>query len=98
MALEDAPGEGLTADATLQVLTERFGVIVAMSNAADYRGQASTEALDDIKAELLAALLGFEADADHVAMEYAGGRHLAMNRARLWHQFDFVTQVVISTL
>jgi hypothetical protein len=96
--LSEEVGENVTAGSVItQMIDDRFGIIVCVSNTADPRGQAGGEALDDLRTELLDALLGWEPDASHVGMEYRGGRHLAMNRARLWHQFDFAAQYVLQS-
>lgn len=85
-------------DRTLQTVDEMFAVIVCVSNTTDGRGQTGDDALDDIKPDLLGALLGWSPDADHNPMDYRGSHHLAMDRARLWHQYDFATETTVSNL
>jgi hypothetical protein len=96
--LADTPGASLTAGEIVQPLDERVGVLVAVSNAGDRRGQDGAEDLDDIRAALWEALLGWAPSDEHGAIQYRGARHLGMNRARLWHQFDFSALAVVSTL
>lgn len=94
----DTPGESLTANVVVQVMEERFSVIVVVSNTSDPRGFTGSEALDDLKDELMTALLGWAPDTDHDPMEYRGGQHQFMDRARLIHSFDFATTTVIDNL
>jgi hypothetical protein len=98
MPLSDEVSENATAGSIVtQVVEERFGIIVIVANTTDPRGQAGGESLDDLRAELWDALLGWEPDGSHTPLEYRGGRHLAMNRARLIHQFDFATNFVLQS-
>jgi hypothetical protein len=71
-----------------QMLTEGFSVIVVISNQADERGQQAANQLHDLRAELWAALLGFEID-DYDQITYSGGNLLHVDRSRLDYQFDF---------
>ena len=98
MRMLDNAGPDQAADRTLQVLEEHFAVLVVVSNQVDPRGYAGSEQLDDVRGELLQALLGWRPDADHSPLAYVGGQHLAQDRARLWHQFSFSTESVISNL
>lgn len=93
---EAPPGDAI--GGVVQVVGEVFAVVVAVDNTADQRGQAAAEALDDVLADLLPALLGWQPDDDHNAFEYVRDDHLAMNRARLWHQFQFSTQSAFSSV
>lgn len=85
-----------TAGHMTQFVIEQFAVLVVVSTIADDRGQAAADQLDDLKVELQAALLGWEPGDLYSGMEYQGGVHLDVGRARLWHQFDFATRVVLS--
>lgn len=91
----DIPNESTTANVVVQQIMERFSVIVVVDNSADARGFTGGEAIDDLKDELFDGLLGWEPDADHTGMEYVGGQHLFMNRARLIHEFVFSTSTVV---
>lgn len=81
----------------VQVVAETFAVVVAVDASADTRGQSAAESLDDVLAQLMPALLGWEPDGDHVAFEYVRDDHLQINRARLWHQFQFATQSAVAS-
>lgn len=74
-----------------QELSTRFAVVVAVANTSDERGQAAAEAIYDIRAELLAALVGWTPDATRYAPVLYRGMpdDPDVNRARAWAQFDF---------
>lgn len=82
----------------VQEVVEEFAVVVAVSNSADTRGQAAAESLDDVMADLRAALLGWIPDDDHNAFEFVRDDHVGLDRARLWHQFVFRTSGAIASL
>lgn len=74
-----------------QELSTRFAVVVAVSNTSDERGQAAAEAIYDIRAELLTALVGWTPDVTRYAPVLYRGMpdDPDVNRARAWAQFDF---------
>lgn len=80
-----------TAGEVEQVVELGFAVIVAVSNTTDRRGAAATDSIFTIRASLLAALLGWipVAGVCLAATEYRGSEFLQLDRARLWHQFNF---------
>lgn len=74
-----------------QKVHQGFAVVVVLDNRRDLRGQkAAFDAVDAMRAELFAALLGWEPDADTHPISYDGGQVVEMNRAALYYQFDFV--------
>jgi hypothetical protein len=85
-----------TAGAVTQVIEEGFGVIVAVSNATDERGQASSEAMEDLKVALQTALIGWDPVAEHSACEYRGYTLLGIHRGRLWHMYLFATTYTLT--
>lgn len=93
--LDDNPGERMSLNDVRQPLLESFAVIVALSNTPDERGQAAvSSAHDTVRAQIWAALLGWQPDNLHDqsryrGIEYQGGNLLDLDRARLWYQFDF---------
>lgn len=86
-----AASEAATIGAVVQMVEQNFGVILALDNGADARGQAAAEALDDVIEELLSALLGWQPDTDHNAFVFVRDEHLELNRGRLWHVAIFNT-------
>ena len=84
-----------TAGLVTQALEEQFGVIVAVDNTTDRRGQAAADQLDTIRAELWAALLGWEPLPQYSGCEYRGAVALDMARNRVWYRFDFSSLTII---
>lgn len=72
-----------------QPVQDSFAVIVALPNTVDERGQASAASVHSLRLELFKALLGWQPEADYDGIVYEGGQLLAMDRARLWYQFEF---------
>lgn len=87
--LDDNPGESLAMNSVRQTLTDSFAVIVAVSNVADERGQGAADQIHSLRAELWAALLGWRPADRYDGIAYEGGSLLAIDRARLWYQFEF---------
>lgn len=79
-----------------QVVRDAFAIVVALSSVADERGQGSITSVKAIRAELWAALLGWEPDANHGRLEYEGGQLLDLDRARLYYQFEFSAETEIT--
>lgn len=74
-----------------QELTTRFAVVVAVSNTSDERGQAAAEVIYDLRASLIAALVGWTPDATRYGPVLYRGMpdDPDVTRARAWAQFDF---------
>jgi hypothetical protein len=75
-----------------QILTERFGVVVALKNdvsQADKTGLLAHDRLHDIRQELFNCLLGWYITGAESLVYYGAGRLLDINRAWLWYQFEF---------
>lgn len=90
---EDTTGEQKSQTDYWQSLTEGFAVIIALDNRRDLRGQAAAfDAVDDIRAGIWKALLGWQPDADADPISYAGGQLLDMERGVLLYQYDFTRQ------
>ncbi|CNF13733.1 hypothetical protein ACLIXB_004324 [Yersinia enterocolitica] len=88
--LADNVGEQKSQTDYWQDLTDGFAVIVVLDNTPDQRGQkAAFDAVDDIRAELFKALLGWEPESCYDPIQYDGGNLLDMNRAHLYYQYDF---------
>lgn len=93
-------GESASVGAVVQVLAEEFGIAVAVDNT-DKRGQDSEEVLDDIRRDLLQALLGWlppGTEGHYNAFDYVGDTPIELNRARVWRLFVFRTSTAISSL
>ena len=94
--VDDNPGPNTTQNGVHQVMVEAFGVVVALSNVADERGQGSYRTVHQIRAELWAALLAWKPSDEYGLVEYQGGNLLGLDRARLWWQFEFATDFHIT--
>lgn len=81
----------LLSGAIEQRVTERFGVIVAINNVRDVRGQAAKEDLESIRGQIINALIGWQPDQGYDPIEYGGGRILSLVNTVLWWQLEFVT-------
>jgi hypothetical protein len=80
---EDArPSEA--ANALRQVQTTVFGVLLAVGDRADRRGEAAGDDLDAVKAALHAALIGWTPPGASGPVEYVGGDVLEVETAALW--------------
>jgi len=80
----------------IQEVRESFAVIVCVGMG-DERGQASHNIVHDIRALLFSALLGFEVDED-CPIDYEGAALLALNRGRMWYQYEFGTTYQVDVL
>lgn len=87
--LDDNPGDSRSQNAVRMPLTDSFAVVVAISNLADEKGQASAATVHSLRAALWAALLGWQPTERHDGIVYEGGSIVALDRARLWYQFEF---------
>lgn len=81
----------LEGGAVSQHIKEQFGVILAVSNLRDAKGEASQAELERLRKLVNASLLGFSAAADYDPIEYVGGTILAIDAAVLWWQITFTT-------
>lgn len=96
LPLDDKPGDANTNAGFRQTLRDSFGVVVALDNQADQRGQkATSDAVRVIRPELFRALLGWDPDDDHGPITYEGGQLQDMNRSVLWYRFEFGADTVI---
>lgn len=87
--LDDNPQDSMAMNSVRQALKDSFAVVVAVSNVADEKGQGGASSIHNLRAELWAALLGWRPDLRYDGITYEGGQPLALDRARLWYQFEF---------
>jgi len=95
--LDDAAELNRSQTGYQQRINDNFGVVCVVSNLVDERGQSATDALDTLRSELWAALLGWEPGVDYDRISYGGGALLALDRQRLDYQFEFNSQLSIDT-
>lgn len=86
---ENADGEVMLSSLD-QELTARCAIVVSVANTSDERGQAAAELILDIRAQLLAALVGWVPADGYGPILYRGmPDDPDITRARAWAQFDF---------
>lgn len=101
--LDDRPDPPKALNAVGQEMTDSFGVVVALDNRADEKGQIAFDAVHAVRSEIWKALLGWvpgpvdsvNPATDYNGIYYEGGSLLAIDRARLWYQFEFGAQMWI---
>lgn len=93
--LDDNPQENMAMNSVRQMLKDSFAVVVAVSNVVDEKGQAGVHSIDAIRTVLWSCLLGWRPADRYDGIEYQGGQLLAMDRARIWYQFDFAAAMEI---
>lgn len=87
--LDDNPSPSKAQNSVRQELQDSFAVVVAINNVVDEKGQNAAHTVDSIRALLWSALLGWQPSDRYDGIEYEGGQLLALDRARLWYQFEF---------
>lgn len=95
--LDDEVGPAAFAQGYRQIVTEGFSVIVALDNREDERGQHAVTTLEQIRAMIWRALLGWSPNDAYSPIIYEGGHLVSIDRARLFFAFDFSTQIQIVT-
>ena len=101
--LDDRPEPPKVLNAVGQEMTDSFGVIVALDNRADEKGQNGAASVHAIRVEVWRALMGWipglvntvNPATDYNGIFYEGGSLLSLDRARLWYQFEFGAQMWI---
>ncbi len=91
----DIVSESLSAGRIDQKVEERIVVMVCVDNTTDDRGQSGSESMHDLRAELIAALVGWEPATDYGQMSYRGGQVFDMTRSRLWYFFEFSAVIIL---
>lgn len=72
-----------------QRIVERFGVVVALNNNLDTTGLRAFDDLEDCRAEIFKAILGWNMPGAESVVSYASGRLLDITHSYLWYQFAF---------
>ncbi|MDE2388927.1 MAG: hypothetical protein KGN35_07595 [Betaproteobacteria bacterium] len=71
--------------------TVRFAVVIAVQNLRDKRGEQAQTDLVGLRNSIVAALHGWNPDADFNPIEYGGGKLLQLTDQVLWWQDEFLT-------
>jgi hypothetical protein len=91
--LTERPGDNSLLNGVSQRVTCAFGVIIAVQNLRDVRGQMAQQGLREIRLAMLDAVLGWQPASDYNVCQFGGGRVLQMNDQVLWWQDDYYTQL-----
>lgn len=83
------------ADGVLQKVGARFGVVIAVSNLRDARGEQAHSGLDPLRSAVIAALLGWAPSDAHDPVEFVSGRILNFADGVLWWQDEFTTAYLL---
>jgi hypothetical protein len=83
---------------TSQLNAVRFGVVIAVQNLRDSRGENAQDDLLPIRTRILTALHGWQPNEDFDPIEYGGGRLLQLKDQVLWWQDEFLTANTIRSL
>lgn len=89
---ESAARDAFGAGASSQQITTRLGVIYAVANRRDVRGEAAQSDLRGLRDSAHAALVGWPPSPDDSPLEYQAGRLLQLTDGVLWWQDDFLTE------
>lgn len=87
---ERAGGNSLVMEVS-QKIEVRFGVMLAISNLRDARGQNAQGDLAPLRTAVLAALIGWQPDPGHDPVLFGSGRVIQLQDGVLWWQDEFVT-------
>ncbi len=78
-------------NAIRQTIADGFDVVIVLDSS-DERGQAASDALHDVRAELWRALVGWEPGSEYDPITYDGGSLVHISRARVVYRFGFVAE------
>lgn len=88
---DSAKPNALSCGGIEQHVTERFGVVLAVSNLRDTKGEAAQAEFERLRSLVIGALLGFVPGEGYDPVQYGGGRVLQIDASVLWWQLEFVT-------
>lgn len=83
---------------TSQLNTVRFGVVIAVQNLRDPRGEKAQADLLTLRTTIMTALHGWQPHVDFDPIEFGGGNLLKLDNQVLWWQDNFVASHFIRSL
>lgn len=97
MPWEDAPDgkDNASPGGYRQTVSDGFSVLVVVDNRAGEYSPAAADQVHDLRAEIWAALLGWEPSDDYDEIVYQGGGIEYVDRARLYYRLDFSARTEI---
>ncbi len=81
-----------------QVNEIRFGVVMAVQNLRDVRGDAAKATLNPLRESVMTALLGWVPEPEYDPCEYGGGRLVQIANQVLWWQEEYVTRFLLRSV
>ncbi|MBI2313582.1 MAG: hypothetical protein HYU77_13865 [Betaproteobacteria bacterium] len=95
LPLADRAGPNVTGTEVVEQMVEtRFGVLLAVSNLRDPRGEQAQVDLRSVRQAVMDKLLGWPPAADYDPCEYAQGRLLQFSDQVLWWQEEYTTRLL----
>ena len=94
-ASDENAGENKLISAVSQEIPKRFVVMLAAKPVDDVAG---IEAMEDLRAQIMTALLGFQPDSDHAPFTYEGGKSFEVNGQVEWWADAFSTWQIIEAV
>lgn len=82
---------GLTGNAVSQRREPRFGVVLAVRNVRATRGASALLDVEQLRADVDAALIGWQPADKYDPVLYASGNLLSMENGELWWQDEYLT-------
>lgn len=76
----------------------RFGVVIAVQNLSDPRGEKAQANLVALRTAIMAALHGWQPNADFDPIEFGGGNISGLDNQVLWWQDTFVTSHLLRSV
>jgi len=95
---EDAERNNEGTNCLFQRVWERITVVVELDNSTNRQGTVAITSVETVKYVVFAALLNWRIDPNNCprGLEYAGGRLGNVDRGRLFYEFDYQLEVIIT--
>lgn len=94
--LDEAAAANTLINGVRQLVTLGVGVVFALSNRRDRRGQGATDEIHSRREQIRQALLGWQPDDAADVISYRRGRLLDIQDATVWWQDEYETQYMIT--
>ncbi|KVX06433.1 phage tail terminator protein [Alcaligenes nematophilus] len=95
MPADDEARPPIAQNLAVQEVIDRFTVVLMMATASNERGDATADALHDLRAEVWRALLGWRPGDEYEPIEYEGGEIIDMNRAVTYYGMTFSAELTV---
>lgn len=95
MPADDEARAPIAQNLAVQEVIDRFTVVLMMATASNERGDATADALHDLRAEVWRALLGWRPGDEYEPIEYEGGEIIDMNRAVTYYGMTFSAELTV---